>query len=69
MSEDPVYDGLVASNAINGNTGATKPCTAMAVSVGYTSVWWKVWLQNIFNVAELKIYFQPGSMMFNKYID
>lgn len=64
MSKSPWNIGLGASNAIDGDTGAKKPCTAMDVSGGYESVWWKVWLQRTFNVAELKIYFQPASKAF-----
>ncbi|XP_056002735.1 uncharacterized protein LOC125660827 isoform X2 [Ostrea edulis] len=61
MSERPFYD-YVASNAINGDTGAQKSCAVMDVSGGYQSVWWKVWLQRNFNVAEIKIHFQPATI-------
>jgi hypothetical protein len=64
MSRSPLFGYLGASNAIDGDTGADKPCTAMDVSTEYGGVWWKVWLQRTSNVAEIKIYFKPASNSF-----
>ncbi|XP_056003724.1 uncharacterized protein LOC125660814 [Ostrea edulis] len=61
MNEIAFY-GQGAFNAIDGDTGVHKPCAAMDVSGGYGSIWWKVWLQKIVNIAELKIYFQPATI-------
>jgi hypothetical protein len=61
MSKAPFPGTLVAANAIDGDTGRYKPCTVMDVTQEYRGVWWKVWMQRTFNVAEIKIYFQPAS--------
>lgn len=65
MSANP-YNNQGAYNAVDGDIGKYNACTAMNVSGGYESVWWKVWLERTFNVAELKIYFQPNSKISNK---
>jgi hypothetical protein len=65
MSKGPLFDYLGASNAIDGDPGRLNPCTAMSIPGGYGGVWWKVWMERTFNIAEIKIYFQPASKQFS----
>lgn len=65
MSAIP-YRGQGAVNAIDGDTAIHHPCTSIDVSGEYEHVWWKVWMQRTFNVAELKIYFEATSKVFCK---
>ncbi|XP_062587034.1 protein draper-like [Saccostrea cucullata] len=55
-------DDWEADKAVDGNTNQTyQPTCAIAqYANGYKSVWWKVWLQRIFNVAYLELYFRFG---------
>ena len=66
MSEPPQKPAWSAGNAVDGNTDqeTLTTCTIMDYSKNYKSVWWKVRLQNRFNVAYLEVYFRGSSMFF-----
>ena len=66
MSEPPQKPAWSAGNAVDGNTDQEllTTCVIMDYSRNYKSVWWKVRLQNRFNVAYLEVYFRGSSMFF-----
>ncbi|XP_078327493.1 uncharacterized protein LOC111112924 [Crassostrea virginica] len=64
MSEPPQKPAWSAGNAVDGNTDQEllTTCVIMDYSRNYKSVWWKVRLQNRFNVAYLEVYFRGSTI-------
>lgn len=69
MSEPPQLAVWTASTVINGNANKTAlgfSCAITDFSKNYTSVWLKIQLQRLFNVAYTEIYFRnEGSKLKN----
>lgn len=67
MSEPPQLAVWTASTVIDGNTNQTAlglSCAITDFSKNYTSVWLKVQLQRLFNVAYTDIYFRNEGSKF-----
>lgn len=76
MGAPPQIKAWDANKAIDGNVSQNYLSNSCAMTNTdqnrNTSIWWKVWLQNQFNVAYLEIYFTSDSEFtknnFNSYI-
>nr|XP_022304836.1 laminin subunit alpha-1-like [Crassostrea virginica] len=64
MSEPPQKPAWSAGNAVDGNTDQEllTSCVIMDYTNNYKTVWWKVRLQNRFNVAYLEVYFRGSTI-------
>lgn len=64
MSSVPANPVWSAAKAIDGDTNqnyTANSCAISDISHQNNSAWWKVWLQRLFNVAYLEIYFGSDS--------
>lgn len=65
MSANPQQPAWTAMKAIDGDVSQdyrSDSCAITNVDGNHdTSIWWKVWLQQPFNVAYLEIYFRADS--------
>lgn len=65
MGAPPQQNNWTAGKAIDGNTNQNYSSNSCAITDveqnRNTSIWWKVWLQNKYNVAFLEIYFRSDS--------
>lgn len=65
MGAQPQREPWTAMKAIDGNTSQdyrSDSCAITNVDGNHnTSIWWKVWLKQSFNVAYLEIYFRSDS--------
>lgn len=65
MGAHPQKNTWTAAKAIDGGTNQDYSSGSCAITdvVGNrnTSIWWKVWLQNKYNVAYIEIYFRSDS--------
>lgn len=65
MSANPQNTAWTAIKAIDGNVSQNYSSNSCAITDvernRNTSIWWKMWLQQSFNVAYLEIYFRSDS--------
>lgn len=65
MGADPEQSAWYANKSIDGNPSQDFKSNSCAITDvegnRNTSIWWKVWLQQQFNVAYLEIYFRSDS--------
>lgn len=70
MGAGPQQPAWTAIKAIDGNTSQNYQSDSCAITNVEgnlnTSIWWKVWLQQQFNVAYLEIYFRSDTKFFKQ---